>query len=64
MHRIIASIVIASSIIGASVIARPHHRTPCVNECNEIRNARAYADWCGGFVQVIDHDVTVTHCDE
>jgi len=50
-----------------------HHRTMrddvCVNVCNEIRNAQAYADWCGSYVQVIRHanrqdDVSVIACDQ
>jgi len=30
---------------------------------NEVWNAQKYADWCGGYVQVIGTDVMVEGCD-
>ena len=30
---------------------------------NEVWNAQKYADWCGGYVQVIGTDVQVEGCD-
>lgn len=31
---------------------------------NEVWNAQKYADWCGGYVQVIGTDVSVEGCDK
>lgn len=31
---------------------------------NEVWNAQKYADWCGGYVQVIGTDVMVEGCDK
>jgi len=67
LARLISSVLIGGALIGGALIMRPHslthHRAPCVNQCAEIRNASRYASWCGGYVQVIAHDVTVMHCD-
>ena len=30
---------------------------------NEAANANRYADWCGGYVQVIGTDISVYGCD-
>jgi hypothetical protein len=29
----------------------------------DIQNAQEYADWCGGFVQVVRGDIAVQGCD-
>jgi hypothetical protein len=75
ISRIIASSVIGGALIGGALIMHDasinHHRMmrddACVNVCNEIRNAQVYADWCGGYVQVLrSHrhaDVIVMNCD-
>jgi hypothetical protein len=50
-------------VTGANANRAATKREPCVNLCNEIRNAKAYADWCGGYVQVINDNVSVERCD-
>jgi hypothetical protein len=49
--------------VGVGVTGANENREPERFRTAEVRNAQAYADWCGGYVQVIGSRVSVEGCD-
>jgi hypothetical protein len=65
--RIAIALVISAVVIALTVFDRDAGSETRYAPRLEVHNAKRYADWCGGYVQVIPtrhgNDVTVLGCD-
>lgn len=66
--RIAIAVVITAMVIVFAVFDRDAGSNVRYAPRLEVRNAQRYADWCGGYVQVIPtpsgSDVSVLGCDQ
>lgn len=67
-HRNILGVVASLALLAGCLIGMTGAKVNAqaaateVPHRSEIWNARQYAAWCGGYVQVINGDVTVEGC--
>jgi hypothetical protein len=59
MLLLVTMLYICAQTIGMAI------RTPkeTVTQIGRVDNAQNYADWCGGYVQLIGGDISVEGCD-
>jgi len=64
VRGMLGSALVLATFLGGWAIGDAGNHTGTPKISREIKNAQRYADWCGGYVQVVRQDIIVQNCDQ